>query len=1159
MSRKTTGMQSIVNSKNSIRGALGNKNIAQLYQVISSVVEESPAEDIPNLASWIDFIPPSRHARIYPLAKVRKYSDLSPAIHPVVENVPKLIRWTSEYLTRQIPALKKFIEFLEVYEHSFLRGDYEKALNTLQAIENELGLSIWLIESRIAILHRYKGIEAQKEYARSIHIELPNSIPAYIAHYVSQRNEDSISFERFALKIRSEIEKQPLSDEFKLFIQNRLTGKTDTLLNDKAICASLSVSFVHSIIDAYEGLIDTLQAVLQRPKQDYLLSTIRRCLMQLRIPDWRLSKLRAMVCCDYATLSFRDLGADDALLRGDFESAIQQALAQAIRTPTDIDALSIAASGYMHLDREPEPNSLSAPQNEIMTLLKSVRMKRGSVEKAASDLYKLVQNNRGIRPMGAVWGYVASEWLEKPQLGLSESTSIFYSTTTLNPQHWIVLSRPMAESLLTHSSESMSESLAAKISNAQMINSPPLSGMNIPSDIKTALEMWSSLYHEDIDKSLIYAQLLVNSPQDTYRRIAAKVELNCLLAKQEFDQAIRRVVAYCCEFSDLRHVLPLRAILAGKRWKDVKHLRSEIVLPIIFDIYCLTIDAPEHETNRRIAYDEFLKANRCQRPSELVTVVDKFEKNQLVYFLWSVCVPDVMDVSFDVFTTSREIQEERIRICSLLTELDPVHRADYAEEITIMTKYLTIQDGLRDVDRSRVHVNTEAVARWAEKEITESFLRYKELLKAKVGFGSPDDFDMAMRKAAEGDKSSAEKLIRYPVQEGDSLLIEMFEAIQSEALTNSDYGLDAYLSMRIRHGSLSGYMRGPLEERNLIVSKDATEKYQDNKVLADLLGMKAGQEQSHLFDSFRDFSAKYDSIIEDLTKNRLQIKRKEKPMGMFSLSLELNPLTIHYIRSRIQEETTFTDFLFLVFTGIQLLLKPVLLSVRDYIISSVKRDVEGAFEVLRSSLEKGTTPSRYAHLNSVIADAIPSVQAAIDRVAEWFVPVQKTEEAAVRTVEQIVEIGIEATRTAHRGFSPKIERQIEAIDLQLGLLSEFTDILFTVLDNVYCHSGNKASPWVKLRIWSETIDADTQKLKIKVESEVSPGAYSDAAARKLDRIRQQMASGEYRKLVNLEGGTGLLKLKRIVSLDERQNLEFGFIEKGAFFVHIDLILKERSA
>ena len=303
------------------------------------------------------------------------------------------------------------------------------------------------------------------------------------------------------------------------------------------------------------------------------------------------------------------------------------------------------------------------------------------------------------------------------------------------------------------------------------------------------------------------------------------------------------------------------------------------------------------------------------------------------------------------------------------------------------------------------------------------------------------------------------------------------------------------------------------------------------------------------------FSERYDAIIEDLTKTRLQIQRPERPNGMFALRVETHPLALPYVRSRVQEDTSFSEFVQLLVGVINTLLEPVLSQVRDYIMSVVKQDVEAAFEVLRAALEKGTSQRAYVRLNSAIADVIPEVQAAIDRVSEWFVPAHEQEQLVVRTFEQIVDIGIEATRSAHRGFVPQIEREIEDIDVKAtGLLSDITDILFTILDNVYLHSGNRVSPWVRLKVWSQDVGSSHRRVRIRVESEVTGTAYTEESANKLNRIREQIASGEYRRHVNREGGTGLLKLTRLVSVDERNSFDFGFIGTDVFFVEVGVVL-----
>ena len=222
----------------------------------------------------------------------------------------------------------------------------------------------------------------------------------------------------------------------------------------------------------------------------------------------------------------------------------------------------------------------------------------------------------------------------------------------------------------------------------------------------------------------------------------------------------------------------------------------------------------EHETNRRIAYDEFLIANGVERPSNLI--VDKFPRKKLIYFLANVCIPEIMDISFYAFPTSRSLDEERINVCLLLSQIDPENSEIYNDEIKNLTKILSIEDGLRDVDRSRVHVNIDAIASWAHTELGEQYQRYKDLLRVGVGFSSTDDFDSAVRQFNEGDENAAQDYLDYPDDEGDHLLLEMVGVLETEYLTNPNHGLDAYLSMRVRHGSLAGRLRGPLEDGKLI-------------------------------------------------------------------------------------------------------------------------------------------------------------------------------------------------------------------------------------------------------------------------------------------------------------------------------------------------------
>ena len=488
------------------------------------------------------------------------------------------------------------------------------------------------------------------------------------------------------------------------------------------------------------------------------------------------------------------------------------------------------------------------------------------------------------------------------------------------------------------------------------------------------------------------------------------MELHCLILTGKRDEALRQAAHRYCSIGALSGSIPLRTLLHGRRWRDLRHLAKELALPILLDLYCNNIDEVEHETTRRNAYDEFLRSHGCRRPSELGTIAESFDTKELIYFLGRVCVPEVMDVAFDVFPGSRELEEERINICSLLSEIDPENSSVYRDELAMLTKYRAIQDGLRAVDQSRVHVNADAIARWADKELYESFARYKTLLRSKVGVGSSEEFEKTARAILDSSSQPEATCLTYPDQEGDSLLLQMLEALKDEYLTNTDYGLDAYLSMRIRHGSLSGHLRGPLEEGNLIVFKtDGGDGYCKNVALADRLRISEGHREE-FFAAFADFSFRYDSIISDLTKDRLQVRSARKPLGVFGLDLQNSPVVLHFVRARVNENSSFDDFLITAITAISLPLRSILLGVSDYLKTVFKQDVEAAFESLRAALESAVPLHTYLQLNSSIANVMPEVQAAVDKVAAWFVPASDQQTGVLRTIEEVVEVGIEATK-----------------------------------------------------------------------------------------------------------------------------------------------------
>ena len=160
-----------------------------------------------------------------------------------------------------------------------------------------------------------------------------------------------------------------------------------------------------------------------------------------------------------------------------------------------------------------------------------------------------------------------------------------------------------------------------------------------------------------------------------------------------------------------------------------------------------------------------------------------------------------------------------------------------------------------------------------------------------------DDFKKAFKRLTEGNKADFETIFQYSEQDGDDLLIQIFEAIKREFLTNVDYGLDAYLSMRIRHGSLSGHLRSPLDEQGLIVSKDENGKYKENKAISERLGTLAETEVDNINQTFRNFSVRYDDIIEDIHAHRAAVSDRFGVIHSFLVTKKVHVVAVIVLTS----------------------------------------------------------------------------------------------------------------------------------------------------------------------------------------------------------------------------------------------------------------------
>ena len=211
----------IARAKNIVRGALSNKN-ARPVEALAGVIETMAPDDLPAFGKWTDSYP-GRRARLAPPPKITKYSNLWTGDYLPFEDLANAVRWNARILSTHRQALSEFVRSLKEYEDNYMAGQYEEAARSLDDIQDRLGLSYWLIEARIALLHRSQGLESQKLFTKALIDEVPGTITAYLFYYTSQRAEDATSIERFNARVSADIDKQAVRQTTALFLKHCLS------------------------------------------------------------------------------------------------------------------------------------------------------------------------------------------------------------------------------------------------------------------------------------------------------------------------------------------------------------------------------------------------------------------------------------------------------------------------------------------------------------------------------------------------------------------------------------------------------------------------------------------------------------------------------------------------------------------------------------------------------------------------------------------------------------------------------------------------------------------------------------------------------------------------------------------------------------------------
>jgi hypothetical protein len=1096
---------------------------------------------------------PSTRAWLFHAAFPRSVLKIKNKI--VLPNATSLDRefsWAKSYLLRHATQLADFIKLATEFERSLLRDEFEKCHKCLTTIEDKFGASLWLIKRRIACLQMSQGDEVQKEYSNKIKEEATEGgVAAYITHYVSYRNETTVTPKRFEALFSSHINSLNLDADLEDYLKFHILPETE--ISRESVGNILRWEYSGAVIDYYETLLSLTRIGISSGFED--LSTTLHSTMQAlwsKTEDARASmclwELQPEITTSVEPTAPANL-AFDSFLRGDVTAAYDQALRGLRDFPDNSDLFEIAARSASMIEHS-STGSESVLYERMVHELSKYYQFQDSFEEFTVELLKYASNFRGQT--------LADRILDLTNRELS--TSPF--ETSGNLTHYAVSGSPFVCALrvaefpnlairgkyVMLNRELYGDCLPVQYAEALAARTvPDFLAKKLSAEESAFLKAEIAIQSQDLNGALSEALKLFESPQLYYKKKAVRMVCHCLMGLVRLGECAEFVTTIYLQYQH-SGVLPVQQLVDLIQDSPDTYSNANISIPILYDIYSKHFGR-QYDLKRRYAYEDFIFGNGVRRPSELRTLRDQFDQTKLIYFLRYIAQETVMDVS-TVFEGSRDIAEERISVCRFLAELDPASSERYQGEIKDIVQRLMIQKRVREVQQSKIYVDIDSIRRHEAKNIRDNFNRYKALLVSKT---SAEQRALRTERKQKVEQFDLEGLLNLPLPENE--IVELFQTmvagLRDQFVSSNEFGLDGYLSVRIRHGTLQGQLRSPLEKAGLLTQRNSiTGGYN----ISDAVLSKLGVDQNakvHVGDLLAEFTKEYDDLLHEIINEWIQIKKTPADKGLFDFTLT----TLHadILEAQVTEETTLEDFLDLVFSLFSQNLSFTLRGVRRAIAQTAKSKAMALLTKLQLELEG---PARITYSRDLIGDikaARTELQTVFDRVTEWF-HLSKSSGEEPFTISDAIQISLESVRTFTEGIDATTEVPHDLELVLFGrLLNGIVDILTIVFENILRHSHSTQRPHAFVHV-----TYDGELIKVRVENQIGADVASEKNKLRIEEIKTAIRDKTYGPSVSKEGGTGFHKIWKILNHDFKvptlgtpAELDFGF-RSNLFFVNFSL-------
>jgi hypothetical protein len=1087
-------------------------------------------------------------AAVKPIKKTSQIQSVQPLDTITIH---REIAWVTTVLASSSELLANFVRLRDEYATTLCSGNFDGAEDFLDEIDKECGLSLWTVENRISLAALSGGFEKQKAYINGVLARERRTFVSFFASNVSERNEARVSKFSFESRLRERAKTWKIKPDQQSYIFFKLLGMS--ALTQLEAADILSFEAASSMIDLYETFLEimiTAQASLSRYK-----GQVAAQLEKLgRIDDACLVNLR-LIYSDELPSGICTSEYLNAFLSGRYTQAAQLAANRLREYPNDAMAILIT-SRLMAMNYEVSTGGNRFTKN-LLSLLCAFLKKDKGCDETIQSLERFALNFRSLAISASINSLIhessadligkipaamsmRSKYMSLPVcLSLVDATRAkeLIAKTDLHDATW------QYERVVNFGDEAVDVVLSEEARSFGQIESCKRIGTP--------------------NKAFSYLEHLSKAENVYFRQESSILQAWFLLEDGDVHGSILHSVRVAITKPTLLRSLPIIELLENRGFRDLKQLEREPALSIAFFLYITLTRENTKDVALKVAWKQFHKAHGVTKPSELKPIGSKFDSSELLFFLRNICTQEIMELS-SAFNSPADLDKERLHVCIALAGLDPDHAGDYDDEILELTRRLSIEDGVQQVESSRVYVDMLGLQRCCHQNLNELFMRYIDYAGAALQ-ASAEEIERSIVAILKKDGLSGEIiefLDAYDIS-ADSLLAELIEECAKAFLTLPRFGLDAFLGSRVRHGSLEGAFRSPLEKRKLITKIDSSSnQYESNAYWLNAIDSGATEERTALNKALNTFSTNIDALLDTAINRFVHVRSTENPDGLITLwpdgekaRQQLLKSWLVHAKANLSKETTIEQLVeFCATTYFWPALKTSLSQAADFVTKTLAQQIHSEFFTLERSAQKFTPNLHgfFARINAAKSD----LEGAAAKVAKWFAPPQFASVGSSYLLKTGIEIGITSLRHIRPHFDAHVEWVVNEranVLLNPTAFQIINDVAFLIFGNILKHSGffdsqrtidNRPAINIWLR-WNEP-----NIVEVEVQSAISPEKDISSIELNVISAKERIRLGQFDSVERQRNKTGLVRLASALNYEKSHDkmVDFGIMEGSRFRV-----------